>query len=85
MSYTLPDAAAAIRVAAALSAMVKQPGNHYRAKRYTAQQGFMTVPKWGVMEFEPVPDHLRRHWPDGFKPCGFVWNPAQLVGLGVAA
>lgn len=83
MSYVLADSATAVRAAAILSAIEKQKCRHYRAKRYTYQQGGMTVQKWGVMAFESVPIHLHRYWSDGFKPCGFVWNPLELVAIGV--
>ena len=73
MTYKLASSRAAVKAAQGLN--VDAPdGVQYRARRYpdSDARGFMRV-TWGVVKLERVPDSLLRVWPDGFKPCGFVW------------
>ena len=73
MTYRLANCAAAIRAADSLNRDAPE-GIQFRARRYpdSDSRGFMRV-TWGVVKLQRVPDSLLRVWPDGFKPCGFVW------------
>lgn len=73
MTYKTPTVRDAVRIAKDLNRSAPD-GIQYRARRYPDpdSRGFMRV-TWGVVKLERVPESLRRIWPDGFKPCGFVW------------
>lgn len=71
MVYRLANLRAAVKAAQGLNANAPD-GIQYRARRYPGDHGFMKT-VWGVVKLERVPDSLLKHWPDGFKPCGFVW------------
>ena len=73
MTYRLESLPAAVKVAQSLNATAPD-GVMFKARRYpdSDSRGFMRV-TWGVIRLERVPDSLRRVWPDGYKPAGFVW------------